>query len=1023
MRKKKLGRIMAIALAVTFGMGPIYAPVTARAEDRDVEKQLEQEEAFEFEESAVLDELREDAETLPSSYDLRHVPLEGGGEENYVTPVKLQNPFGTCWGFGAVAAAETNLLSSGIAQAHGYDVNTLDFSEKHLAYFANGHVENPDDSQYGEGRYFRNLSYDQEKSSSYRYNTGGHAGMVANAFTSGAGPILEKRYDNSGNLVTDEMLAYKGKRGEKAYWEAATQYDDEGQPVEDSYRSMPVWYSDLDDWSMPEEYHFHQDFYMKDMLCLPDPAGTDEFGDYEYNQDAVNAIRQQISKYHRAVAVSFCAESYLPGQNTSDKKYMSKNWAHYTNTSEYSNHLVCIVGYDDNYPRENFDSSTAEGGSAMPEGNGAFLVKNSWGSELNEFPTNGLRHWGLLDGQDVVPYNSEAKANPGNKATGYFWISYYDRSLCDPEVPVFEDQDKSLGYYIEQTDLMNTGIYLMNMDEGIMMANVLTAEGTSVLREVSLMSSTPGSKVTYEVYLLGEEYKNPRDGMLIETGETSFEYGGYHRIKLNSSKVLTKGQKFSVVVHEEAEFGDCIAVSYAYNSDELNNYDVSVVNEGESFYYDGSAWLDLSVPETKSVIFPDYASLIELDNFPIKAYLEPITYTDGEETRVFDGCLTIHHWADGNPGKFEVVIGQDKTLSAEFRGLSADMPDSWNPVFAWEAEDESMLSVSTFTPGKGNAVLKGLKPGVTRLYVYAGDKNADVDSAHPENYGIRVLTIVVKKPEVKNFWIENTNLKVTYTGKPIEPEVLKAATTGADDKYIYLTEGKDYKVFYENNINVGMATVIVAGIGEYAGQVTWNFEILPAENTFKAAGKTASVKYSDKAQTLVRSKVVAFTIAGQGAKTYTKVSGHKNITVDKATGKITIAKGLPVGSYSVVVNASAAGDKNHKAVTRKLTVKINVTAAENTLKVAGKTATVKYSDKAQTVVRSKAIDLTNAGQGTKTYSKASGNKNITVDKTGKITIAKGLKKGTYTIKVNVKASGTKNYKAATKQATVKIVIK
>lgn len=40
--------------------------------------------------------------------------------ENYVTPVKLQNPFGTCWGFGAIAAAEISLLGSGLAQADGY---------------------------------------------------------------------------------------------------------------------------------------------------------------------------------------------------------------------------------------------------------------------------------------------------------------------------------------------------------------------------------------------------------------------------------------------------------------------------------------------------------------------------------------------------------------------------------------------------------------------------------------------------------------------------------------------------------------------------------------------------------------------------------------------------------------------------------------------------------------------------------------------------------------------------------------
>lgn len=42
---------------------------------------------------------------------------------------------------------------------------------------------------------------------------------------------------------------------------------------------------------------------------------------------------------------------------------------------------------------------------------------------------------------------------------------------------------------------------------------------------------------------------------------------------------------------------------------------------------------------------------------------------------------------------------------------------------------------------------------------------------------------------------------------------------------------------------------------------------------------------------------------------------------------------------------------------------------------------------------------------------------------GKITIKKGLKKGTYKIKVKVTAAGNKSYKSAVKTVTVKIVVK
>lgn len=58
------------------------------------------------------------------------------------------------------------------------------------------------------------------------------------------------------------------------------------------------------------------------------------------------------------------------------------------------------------------------------------------------------------------------------------------------------------------------------------------------------------------------------------------------------------------------------------------------------------------------------------------------------------------------------------------------------------------------------------------------------------------------------------------------------------------------------------------------------------------------------------------------------------------------------------------------------------------------------------------------------YKKLSGKKNFTVNsKTGKITIKKGTKKGTYTVKVRVTAAGSSNYKSLSKTVTVKIKVK
>jgi len=65
------------------------------------------------------------AAAFPSAYDLRNV-----GGVNYVTPVRNQNPYGTCWAFAVLGSLESNtLVASGGSGAP-------DYSEWHLSYFA-----------------------------------------------------------------------------------------------------------------------------------------------------------------------------------------------------------------------------------------------------------------------------------------------------------------------------------------------------------------------------------------------------------------------------------------------------------------------------------------------------------------------------------------------------------------------------------------------------------------------------------------------------------------------------------------------------------------------------------------------------------------------------------------------------------------------------------------------------------------------------------------------------------------------
>ncbi len=98
----------------------------------------------------------------------------------------------------------------------------------------------------------------------------------------------------------------------------------------------------------------------------------------------------------------------------------------------------------------------------------------------------------------------------------------------------------------------------------------------------------------------------------------------------------------------------------------------------------------------------------------------------------------------------------------------------------------------------------------------------------------------------------------------------------------------------------------------------------------------------------------------------------------------------------------------------------------NYMIVNGKTASVKYKKlkkKNQTISTSKLFDFSLRGQGSMIFTKKSGSKKITVNRTsGKITVKKKLKKGTYKIKVKVLATGNDTYRDSGWK-TVNITIK
>lgn len=106
------------------------------------------------------------------------------------------------------------------------------------------------------------------------------------------------------------------------------------------------------------------------------------------------ALKKEIMT-HGAAGISFYTGQRLGIYDTTAfyEKTNETVATFYCPTDNTADHAVNIVGWDDNFPAENFKT--------RPEGDGAWLVRNSWSDQT------------------------------GNDYKSYFWISYYDKGIED----------------------------------------------------------------------------------------------------------------------------------------------------------------------------------------------------------------------------------------------------------------------------------------------------------------------------------------------------------------------------------------------------------------------------------------------------------------------------------------------------------------------------------------------------------------------------------------------------------------
>lgn len=175
----------------------------------------------------------------------------------------------------------------------------------------------------------------------------------------------------------------------------------------------------------------------------------------------------------------------------------------------------------------------------------------------------------------------------------------------------------------------------------------------------------------------------------------------------------------------------------------------------------------------------------------------------------------------------------------------------------------------------------------------------------------------------------------------------------------------------------------------------------------KNTKNVVSKKYGDK----------AFSLGAKAKTTLTyKSSNTKIATVDRK-GKVTIKA---AGTVKITINAKATS--TYKAATAKvLTIKIAKKAPTIKTKIGTKNLSYNTLKKrAQVFTLGTSVN----SKGTLTYKKLSGSRAVSVNsKTGKLTVKKGLKKGTYRVKVQIKSAAKGNYTAGSRTVTVTVRVK
>ncbi len=425
-------------------------------------------------------------------------------------------------------------------------------------------------------------------------------------------------------------------------------YSDYGwdlEPNKGGYDDMGVGY--LVSWFGPIEEDFET--FSDYTVLSPVLNGTIHVQNVIYltrvNYTDNDAVKEALIKYGAVAAGLYYSGSYM------------KSNSYYYSGTNGPNHAVTIVGWDDNYSKNNFKT-------AAP-GDGAWICKNSWGET-----------W-------------------GNK--GYFYVSYYDRNCVrlgaydkSTYTVILNDTlhyDKNYQY-----DIIGITDYLITGNETIWYENIFKATDNELLTAFSTYFNAT-TDWTAQIYV-NNALKLTQNGVSVP---------GYYTFDLDKAIPLKTGDTFKIVIKISTP-GKIASVPI---SEKIRSNRI-LYSKGVSFFsFDGKNWIDLYDYKAE---FPEYghtydsqvacikafttyysSSKIVLDNIKTVSVDSPFnvvaTVTDGQGNLINEG--SVKFTIDSKDYTVDVVKGK-ATLNTQLSSIG-----TYNILATYNGNKYSNSSISS----------------------------------------------------------------------------------------------------------------------------------------------------------------------------------------------------------------------------------------------------------------------------------------------------------------------------------------